>query len=409
MNRLFLVIFTLSISAVFLAQDATITIRAGLILDGKGGMQRNAAVVVQGSKIIRIDPNATTATYDLRGMTLMPGWIDTHVHIGNHFDRDGRAHNEESGKGETPAQAMLYAVGNAYNMLMAGFTTIQSVGAPLDGDLRDWIARGIVPGPRVLTSLGSLNENSGTPQQIRQTVRRMKKDGADLIKVFASKSIRDGGAMSMTNEQVQAACGEAKAVGLRAIVHAQDDASARASILAGCTAVEHANKLSEETVKLLAERGTYLDPHFGLIFHNYFENKAKYLGIENYTEAGYAEMEKAIPIGIASFKRALANGKVKFVFGTDAVAGSLGRNQEEFIYRVKDGGQKPMDAIVSATSMAAESLNMKDKIGTIAPGLEADLAAVDGNPLEDITAVNRAAFVMKGGKVYKNIAAATHK
>src|SRR5262245_43848757 len=115
-------------------------------------------------------------------------------------------------------------------------------------------------------------------------------------------------------------------------------------------------------------------------------------------------MEKALPIGIASFKRALANGKVKFVFGTDAVAGSLGRNQEEFIYRVKDGGQKPMDAIISATSMAAESLNMKDRIGTIAPGLEADLVAVDGNPLEDITAVNHALFVMKTGRVYKNVA-----
>ena len=215
--------------------------------------------------------------------------------------------------------------------------------------------------------------------------------------------------MSMTNEQLQAACGEAKAVGLRSIVHAQDDASARASILAGCTAVEHANKLSDETVRLLVERGTYLDPHFGLIFHNYFENKQRYLGIGNYNEAGYAEMEKALPIGIASFKRALANGKVKFVFGTDAVAGSLGRNEEEFIYRVKDGGQKPMEAIISATSMAAESLNMKDKIGAIAPGLEADLVAVDGNPLEDITAVRRAMFVMKGGKVYKNIASTTHR
>ena len=406
MKRLIGLISVVLLSGIVLGQNPTITIRASVVLDGKGGMQRNATVVVQGSRIIRIEPNATTATYDLRGATLMPGWIDTHVHIGNHFDRDGKTHNAESGKGETPAQAMLYATENAYNMLMAGFTTVQSVGARLDGDLRDFIARGAVPGPRLLTSLGSVNENSGSPADIRQAVRKFKADGADLIKVFASKSIRDGGAMSMTNEQLQAACGEAKAVGLRAIVHAQDDASARASILAGCTAVEHANKLTDETVRLLVEHGTYLDPHFGLIFHNYFENKQRYLGIGNYNEAGYAEMEKALPIGIASFKRALANGKVKFVFGTDAVAGALGRNEEEFIYRVKDGGQKPMDAIISGTSMAAESLNMKDKIGSIAPGLEADLVAVDGNPLEDITAVRRAIFVMKGGKVYKNTAPA---
>src|SRR5262245_51791594 len=116
------VVSILLLSIVAAGQNPMISIRAALVLDGKGGMQRNAAVVVQGSRILRIDPGATAATYDLRGMTLMPGWIDTHVHIGNHFDRDGRAHNAQSGKGETPAQAMLYATENAYTMLVAGFT-----------------------------------------------------------------------------------------------------------------------------------------------------------------------------------------------------------------------------------------------------------------------------------------------
>ena len=114
-------------------------------------------------------------------------------------------------------------------------------------------------------------------------------------------------------------------------------------------------------------------------------------------------MEKGIPIGIDTFKRALTR-KIKIIFGTDVGAGGLGRNFEEFIYRVRDGGQSPMEAIISATSRAAESIRMQDKIGTLAPGMEADIIAVDGNPLDDITAVRRVVFVMKSGKVYKYVA-----
>ncbi len=115
-------------------------------------------------------------------------------------------------------------------------------------------------------------------------------------------------------------------------------------------------------------------------------------------------MRDAVPIGLETFKRTLANGNVKIVFGTDAVAGAHGRNYEELIYRVRDGGQDPMDAVVSATGLAAESLNLLKQLGTLAPGMEADIIAVDGNPLTDITAVRRVVFVMKGGKVYKNTA-----
>ncbi len=244
-----------------------------------------------------------------------------------------------------------------------------------------------------------MNENTGDPEHIRSYVRQMKADGADVIKLFATASIRDGGAQTMTTEQINAACAEAKAVGLRAVVHAHAPDGARAAILAGCTSIEHGTFLDNATLDLMAERGVYFDPNF-LVLHNYLDNKAKYLNIGNYTEEGFAAMVKGLPLVADVLKRARAR-HVKIVLGTDAVAGAHGRNAEEFIYRVKDGGDKPMDALMSGTSVAAESLGMADKIGAIAEGMEADLVAVTGNPLDDIMAVRRVTFVMKHGKVYK--------
>jgi imidazolonepropionase-like amidohydrolase len=149
----------------------------------------------------------------------------------------------------------------------------------------------------------------------------------------------------------------------------------------------------------MADKGTYFDPNVGLGLQNYLENKAKFLGIGNYTEEGFAAMEKGIPVVIDMFKRALRTPKLKIVYGTDAVAGAHGRNIEEAIVRVTQGGQKPMDAIVSLTSMSAASMRKSDTIGAIAPGLQADLVAVEGNPLADIPALRRVVFVMKNGKV----------
>jgi len=182
-------------------------------------------------------------------------------------------------------------------------------------------------------------------------------------------------------------------------VHAHAPGGARAAVLAGCTSIEHGAFLDGATLQLIADHGAYFDPNF-LVLHNYIENKPKFLGIGNYNEEGFAYMEKGIPMMADVLKKAMAH-HVKLVLGTDAVAGSHGRNAEEFIYRVRDGGQPAMDAIVSGTSMAAESLRLQDKIGTVAEGMEADLVAVAGNPLDDITAVRKVVFVMKGGRVFK--------
>ncbi len=392
---IFLFFFSISASA----QDLPIVLKASTVFDGKGGMMKDTAIVVQAGKIAKLDPNAQGVVYDLRGLTVMPGWINTHLHIGAHFDPDGRSHTNRN---ESPEQSMLYMVENAYNLLNAGFTTVQSVGEPRDKDLRDAISRGSIPGPRVLTSLRQINERTGSPDEIREFVRKTVAEGADLIKIFATNSIRDGGAQTMTDEQIQAACSEAAKLGKRSLVHAQGPEGAKAAVLAGCTSIEHGNRLTDEVINLMAQRGTYFDPNFGLLLHNYIENKAKFLGIGNYNEEGFAYMEKGIPIGIDTFKRALARN-LKIVFGTDSVAGALGRDYEEFIYRVRDGGQKPMDALVAAESRAAESIRMQSQIGSIAPGMDADIIAVQGNPIEDITAVRRVVFVMKSGKVYKNV------
>lgn len=379
-----------------------VTIKTTTILDGKGHVLHGKQIVIDGGRIVGVSDAKGRAMYDLSGLTVMPGWIDTHVHLGWYFNRDNRLELAGARNNvETPQGAALYSEANAYATLMGGFTTVQGLGQAIEGEMRDVINKGLLPGPRILTSLRAITEQTGSPEEIRAYVDKMKADGADVVKLFATKSIRDGGAQSMTDEQIQAACGEATKLGLRSVVHAHASAGARAAILAGCTSIEHGAFLDDATLQLMADRGVYFDPNF-LVLHNYLENKPKFLGIGNYNEEGFAYMEKAVPLMADVLQRALAH-HVKIVFGTDAVAGSHGRNAEEFIYRVRDGKQPPMDAIASATSMAAEALRMGDKIGAVEEGLEADLVAVAGNPLDDITAVRRVAFVMKAGKVYKNV------
>jgi imidazolonepropionase-like amidohydrolase len=384
------------------AQQGTIVLRAGTLLDGKGHALHNVLIVVQAGKIVRVDANAkdqrdpAAAFYDLSRMIVMPGWIDLHDHITWHFGPNGRIDD----KSETPAQAALAAAGNAYVTLMAGFTTIQSVGSPEDKELRAAIQAGSVPGPRLLTSLEPIEDPKLTPEQIREAVRKLKADGADLVKIFASRSIRQGGTRTLSDEQLQAACSEARAQGLRTLVHAYRDA-VRAAANAGCTEVEHGTYATQEDLDAMAQHGTFFDPQVGLVIHNYLDNKPKFLGSGTYTEEGFAKMQEVLPVIAEMFKHALATRNLKIVFGTDAVAGAHGRNAEEFIYRVQ-AGEDAMQAMVDANSRAAESLNMQNEIGAVAPGMQADIIAVDGDPLKDITAVRRVVFVMKGGKVYKN-------
>src|SRR6266446_8947668 len=272
------------------ARGRRIVIAASTVLDGRGGVLHDTRIVVEGAKIVAIEtkagPGAAPADYDLRGLTVLPGWIDAHAHITWNFGKDGK----NAGMGGTTQEDAYQSASNAWVTLMAGFTTVQSPGAANDIPLRDAIAKGLLAAPRILTAVEPLfgqGEKTGTPEEIRAFVRKQKAAGADVIKIFASQSIRQGGGMTLSQEQLNAACDEAKKQGLRTLVHAYKDA-VRAATLAGCTEIEHGTLATDDDLKLMAEKGTYLDPQAGLIIENYLLHKEQYIGTPGYTAEGFA-------------------------------------------------------------------------------------------------------------------------
>ena len=300
--------------------------------------------------------------------------------------------------GDSAVQSALARAGNLYATLMAGFTTIQSVGGVEDLDLRDAVARWQIPGPRILTSITQLNDTTLSPDSLRARVRSLKERGADVIKLFASAGLGAGGNQTMSDAQLAAICGEAKAQGLRSVVHAISAASVRAATLAGCTEIEHGTFATQAELTLMAEHGTIFDPQVCLVFQNYIDHRDVYAR-SGFTDASFDALAKAIPTATAMFRKALATPGLRLIFGTDAVALAHGRNAEELICRVK-AGQRPMDAITSATSATAAALGLGEKLGAVAPGYEADLIAVRGDPAKDIAALTKVSFVMRGGVVF---------
>lgn len=384
------------------AGETQVLITANRVFDGRGQLLQNAGVVVDGMRITHVGTvpnNFRGRRYDLGNVTLLPGLIDVHSHIVWYLNSKQRLHTSDDG--DSPAVQALAWAGNAMATLRAGVTTVQSPGSPEDGDLRDAIARGSVVGPRILTSLGSFNERS-SPDELRIRIREVKARGADVIKLFASKSIRDGGGATMTQEQLSAACDEGHKQGLRVLVHAHAADAVKAAVLAGCDQVEHGIFITDEVLELMAARNTYFSPQCGLVFHNYLGNKRYFEGIGNYNAEGFAAMEKAIPLAVDVVRRAARTPRLKLVWGTDAVAGSHGSNVDDLICRVNEAGQPASDALISATSRAAESLGLGRELGVLAPGFTADVIAVQGNPLSDITALKQVLFVMKGGMVVRH-------
>jgi imidazolonepropionase-like amidohydrolase len=368
-------------------------------LDGRGGVLRAARIGVAQGKITSLSaPSGSAAvTIDLRGYTVLPGWIDTHVHLDSHFDRTGRIANRT----EPAAEAALGIANNAWLTLMAGFTTVQSVGALSDVTIRDMVRDHGFPGPRVLTSLAPIQaDTTVTSDSLKAMVRRRKEQGADLIKIFASKSERVGAGPTITEEQLRVLCGEAASLGLRTMVHAYRS-QAGAAARAGCREIEHLTYATQADVDAAVKAGAYISPQVGLVVQNYLENKARYVGAGGFTEEGMAIMERDLPRDVEICTLAVHTPGAKVVFSTDATAGAHGRNAEEFTGRVTQCGQTPMAALVSANSLAAEALGMGDRLGSLAPSYEADIIALDGDPLTDLTAVRRVVFVMRGGVVYK--------
>jgi imidazolonepropionase-like amidohydrolase len=389
----------LTLSLIATSLHAQVVILADRALDGRGAVMQDVRINIVGGKIASLGgpTPANATTIDLRGYTVLPGWIDTHVHLESHFDRTGRI----APRNEPPVEAALGIATNAWLSLMAGFTTVQSVGAPSEAPLRDMIRDRGFPGPRVLTSLSPIQGDSSiTPDSLRALVRRRKDQGADLIKIFASKSQRVGAGPTFTEEQLRVLCSEAQALGLRTMVHAYRSQSAAAAS-AGCRQIEHLTYATQSDVDAVVKAGAFIGPQVGLVVQNYLANKAHYLP-GGFTEEGMAIMERDLPLDFAICTMAVKTPGAKVVFSTDATAGAHGHNAEEFIGRVEHCGQKPMAALVSANSLAAEAIGMSNELGAIAPGYDADIIAVDGDPVADITAVRRVVFVMRGGVVYKS-------
>jgi imidazolonepropionase-like amidohydrolase len=402
-------------------QPIPMVIKAARFFDGRGKVLQNAVITVQGSKIVYVGPvkpDTPPPTFILGDVTVMPGMIDVHVHIDWHFAPDGKyGTNREGQVPETADQRAAAIQKNLDDTLQAGFTTIQTLGSAGDKALRDEIAAGTRTGPRILSSLGQIQPRQAQPagtgrdgqprpalpaetaEQLRARVRQAKANGADVIKIFASGSIRDGGKMSVTQEQLDALCGEAKLLDMRTLVHAHDPQSIIAVVKAGCSEVEHGAYANDEAIAVMKAANVYFDPNIGLVLQNYIENKDRYMGNGNYNAEGFAFMEKAVPTLGPIFAKALKAG-LKMPMGTDAVAGAHGQNARESIARVA-AGQKPVDAMIGTTSLAAESLRLGDRIGAIAVGYEADIIAVSGDPTKDINMLRKVVFVMKGGRVFK--------
>jgi imidazolonepropionase-like amidohydrolase len=371
-----------------------VLIHAARLINGRGLLLTNATVDVRDSSIVAVDRHRPGPyTHDLGDVTLLPGLIDVHVHLDWHFGPNGHY-----GDASTAAFRDQAIVDNARATLLAGFTTIQSVGWHGDVELRARIASGAIAGPRIVTSLDPIYPRSRQDDtSLRHEVSRRIDAGADLIKVFASGSIRDGGRMNVTAGQLVAVCDEAKAHAKRVLVHAHDTPSIVAAVNAGCTEIEHGMFADAEAIEAMRWAGVRFDPNIGLVLQNYLERKSQFLGAGNFTDEGFTAMEAVVPRLEPLFRQALAAG-LSMPLGTDAVAGAHGQNAREIIARAA-AGQTPMDAITSATSLAAESIDLGSVVGTLAAGYEADIIAVDGDPLVDIQALRRVVFVMKGGTI----------
>jgi imidazolonepropionase-like amidohydrolase len=381
------------------ATDA-ITVRAARLLDGRGGMLSNSVLTVRGSTIASIGPCTGPVTHDLGAATLLPGLIDVHVHLDWHFGPDGRFGDRPGSPPASDAQRSAALLENARRTLDAGFTTVQSLGSPVDLALRDALSRGLGAGPRILTSAGQLLPGARTPDDLRNAVRLLRANGADVIKVIAPDGAM-GAADRRLHAQLGAICGEAREQGLRSIVHAQDPPAIRAAIAGGCGQIAHGTFADDESLRAIGRAKLYLDPHIGLNVQNYLEHRDAFLGAPGYTEERFRLMRQILPALTPLFRRAL-DERLRMPLGSDAVAGAHGRNARELVVRVREGGQRSAEAIVSATSLAAESLGMADRIGTLAPGLQADAVAVTGDPLRDIRMLESVVFVMANGRVHRS-------
>ena len=420
---LFFALLFVCLTAAF-AQEAkpkVIAIKAGRLLDGLSNtVINNAFILIEGDKIIAVGPDvkvpAGAEVIDLKNATVMPGLIDCHTHVTSQ-PSDYYADKFRKSPIDEAVTAHIYA----RRTLDAGFTTIRNVGAGefIDVALRNAINRGEVTGPRMLCATLSISATGGhgdlngfSPylkfsqfsniadgvDEIRKLVRLEVKNGADVIKLIATAGVlseeESVGAPQFSLEEMKAAVEEAAMWGRKVAAHAHGTEGIKRAVIAGVASIEHGSFLDDEAIRLMKERGTYL------VADIYNDD---YI-LAEFGKLGYPEkiIEKERKVGRIqreSFQKAVKAG-VKIAYGTDAGVYPHGWNGKQFAHMVR-WGQTPMEAIKAATVNAADLLGWSDRVGSISVGKFADIVAVDGDPLKDITEMERVKFVMKGGVVYK--------
>ena len=384
-----------------------IAIRCGRLIDGKNDIPTtNSTILIEGERITAVGREvkipAGADVIDLSQATVLPGLIDAHTHLTYHYDTQPN---------ETPDVTAKYAAENARLTLEAGFTTVRNLGASggADFNLRDRINRGETPGPRILASGAPLiarppnimasGPNPNDPREriflYRRFVRAQILLGADVIKIFVTAGTGGDSALLFTEEEIRAVVDEASKAHLRVAAHAHSTEGIKAAVRAGVTSVEHASYLDDEAIKLMIAGHVAMVPTLYLPNH-YLANKKKF----GFDQAGWQAMDDLRKQTPGNFAKALQAG-VWIVMGSDAVAGYHGGNAKEIEWMVKNG-MTSAQAIRATTADAAWLLGWEDRIGTMEIGKFADLIAVTGDPLKDITELQRVRFVMKGGAVIKN-------
>ena len=396
-------------------------IRAGRLLDLRSGkMLTNQAIVIENDKIVSVGPDSATADasaklIDLSGKTVLPGLIDAHTHItfDPRFGYDRLAIS-------LPREALIGAK-NARVTLLAGFTTIRNVGASEFADiaLRDAINAGDVPGPRIDASGPALSITGGHcddnllpyewhatevgvadgVENVQHKVREIIKYGADVIKVCATGGVLSLGdnpqASQYTQEELRAIIADAHRLGRKVAAHAHGAQGILWATQAGVDSIEHGSYIDDAGIAAMKEHGTYLVPT--LYLGDWFLENAPKTGVP---PAMLAKAKEVMPAARQNVAHAFASG-VKVGFGTDAAVYPHGLNAREFAVMVKLG-LTPLQAIQAATVNDADLLGWSDRVGVIEPNHYADISAVDGDPLQDVTTLERVKFVMKGGVVYRS-------
>lgn len=419
------------------AAPKTYVLKASAMFDGQSDtLITPGFVVVSGDHITAIGAPSAIPTgaevIDLGDATLLPGFIDAHTHLTFLYSDDYNKAQLESLQ-KTISERALDAAVNARITLMAGFTTVRDVGSAdyIDVGLRNAIAHGDVPGPRMLVAVRALGATGGHcdaqdgfrqgvfghesgpldgvingPDQARYAVRLNHKYGADVIKVCASGGVLsltdDVDTPQLTQEELNAIVDEAHSLRRKTAAHAHGAEAAKRAIRAGIDSIEHGSFLDDEALDMMKQRGTFLVPTL-MAAQGLQEQFDRNVYVP---PAVAAKAHAAISAMHSTFQRALAKG-VNIGLGTDAAVYPHGRNAEEF-HQMVDLGMKPAAALKAGTSADANLLGISDRIGTLEPNKVADIVAVPGNPLQNIRLTEHVCFVMKNGVIYKNEKPAAH-